>query len=110
MLSGTAKAGTAVAANANGVAPTADLKETKIQFSELGSGPMTLQGVQSSAHVTIGTRKDEVVVGAKLHLKFIYSPALLPDLSHLRISLNGEDLVVIPLSTWIHATSPTITI
>jgi cellulose synthase operon protein B len=80
------------------VSTPAAVRETKLTFTELGAGPMALHGVQSIGGVNIGTRKDEVVVSAKLHLRLTYSPAMLPELSHLRISLNGEALAALPLT------------
>jgi hypothetical protein len=79
-----------------GSAPAA-VRELKLTFAQLGAGPMALHGVQSIGSVNIGTRKDEVVVGATLHLRFTYSPAMLPDLSHLRVTLNGQALAAIAL-------------
>jgi hypothetical protein len=79
------------------VVPAAPVREVKLSFAELGSGPMALHGVQSVGSVNIGTRKDEVVVGATLHLRLTYSPAMLPDLSHLRVTLNGQTLAAIAL-------------
>jgi hypothetical protein len=71
--------------------------EAKITFADLGSGPIALQGVQSIATLNIGTRKDEAVVGATLHLRLTYSPSLLPELSHLRVSVNGQVIAALPL-------------
>jgi hypothetical protein len=71
--------------------------EAKITFADLGSGPIALRGVQSIGALNIGTRKDEAVVGATLHLRLIYSPSMLPELSHLRVSVNGQVLAAVPL-------------
>jgi cellulose synthase operon protein B len=73
------------------------VREAKIRFVEMGSGPIALHGVQSVAGLNIGTRKDEMVIGATLHLRLTYSPSMLPDLSHLRVSLNGQALAAIAL-------------
>lgn len=73
------------------------LREAKISFADMGSGPIALHGVQSVAGLNIGTRKDEMVVGATLHLRLTYSPSMLPALSHLRVSLNGQALAAIAL-------------
>jgi len=66
-------------------------------FAELGADPLALQGAQSTAVLHIGTRQDEAVVAATLHLRLTYSPALLPELSHLRISVNGQVVAALPL-------------
>ena len=71
--------------------------ETKLTFAEMGVDSMALHGVQSSAAVNIGIRRDEVVTGAVLHLRLTYSPSLLQDLSHLRIAFNGQSIAAVPL-------------
>jgi cellulose synthase operon protein B len=76
---------------------TGAVRTVKLSFSELGQGPMELRGVQASSGIDLGTRLDEVIVGAKLRLRLTYSPALLADLSHLRVSLNGQVLAALGL-------------
>jgi cellulose synthase operon protein B len=76
----------------------APVREVRTTFTALGAGPMSLQGVMSSAGVNLGIRKDEVVVSGVLHLRLTYSPSLIPELSHLRVSLNGETLEAITLT------------
>lgn len=73
-------------------------KETRSTFSELGAQSISLQGVQGVAGLDFGTRKDQMVVGGVLHLRMTYSPSLLEQLSHLRISLNGQSIGAIPLT------------
>lgn len=77
--------------------PQAPVRTVTLSFADLGAGPMDLHGVQSVGGLNIGTRQDEVVVAATLHLRFTYSPAMLPDLSHLRVSLNGQVLAAVAL-------------
>jgi cellulose synthase operon protein B len=85
-------------------APVADsppdpaAREVRLTFADLGADPIALHGVQSSAAVNVGIRRDEVVVGAVLHLRLTYSPSLLQDLSHLRVSLNGQAAAALPLA------------
>lgn len=80
-------------------ATNAPVREMKLTFGDLGAAsPIELHGVQSVGSVNIGTRKDEVVVGAVLHLRMTYSPAMLPDLSHLRVMLNGQALAALALT------------
>ena len=73
-------------------------KETRITFSQLGADSISLQGVQGVAGLDFGTRKDQMVVGGVLHLRMTYSPSLIEQLSHLRISLNGQSIGAIPLT------------
>jgi hypothetical protein len=78
--------------------PGAPLRTAKFSFADLGAESMTLRGVQSSATVSIGIREDEEVVAAVVHLRFSYSPSMLQELSHLRVSLNGQGISSLLLS------------
>lgn len=67
-------------------------------FRQLGSGGVAqLRGTESRLYLPLGIRLDETVSRARLTLRYAYSPALLPDLSHLRLSLNDETIAAIPL-------------
>jgi hypothetical protein len=92
LLSGGA-AGAAEPATAN-----SSVREVRLKFADLGADAIALHGVQSSAGVNFGIRGDEVVVAAALNLHLTYSPSMLPDLSHMRVALNGQILGVVPLS------------
>ena len=70
---------------------------TRVTFAQLGVPALELRGTQPSGTVNLGVRGDEVVMAAKLRLRFTYSPALLPQLSHLRVSLNDQVLAALPL-------------
>ena len=72
-------------------------REVKMKFGALGAGQMELRGARPVAGVHLGTRMDEVVTGAKLRLRMTYSPSMLPELSHLRVSINGQVLTALPL-------------
>ena len=74
------------------------LRELQVTFADLGAEAIDLRGVLSTAGLDIGIRKDEVVVDAVLHLRLTYSPSLLQDLSHLRVSLNGQAIEALTLT------------
>ncbi len=74
------------------------LREMRVTFADLGAESISLQGVQSTAGLDLGVRKDQVVVGAVLHLRLTYSPSLIPELSHLRVTLNGRTLAAVTLT------------
>ncbi|WDJ05524.1 cellulose biosynthesis cyclic di-GMP-binding regulatory protein BcsB [Xanthomonas campestris pv. incanae] len=57
---------------------------------------ITLRGVQGSAGVPFSVRSDEIVTAAALNLKYSYSPSLLPDLSHLKVTINGVTVGTLP--------------
>ncbi len=56
-----------------------------------------LRGVDGSQTLSFPIRADEVVVAAKLRIAYDYSPALIPEWSHLKISLNDRIATVLPL-------------
>lgn len=67
-------------------------------LKQLGAGvPMVLRGVEGYNAVPFDVRADEVVSAARLHLRYTYSPALLPDLSHINVLLNGEVAATLPV-------------
>src|SRR5262249_22324470 len=45
-----------------------------------------------------GIRGDQLVTGGTLHLRMTYSPSLIQDLSHLRVSLNGQTVAAVTLT------------
>lgn len=62
-----------------------------LTLKQLGRNyPMSLQGVESTDSVNFNVRADQVVTGANLTLHYAYSPALLPELSHINILVNDE--------------------
>ncbi|MGB6105429.1 MAG: cellulose biosynthesis cyclic di-GMP-binding regulatory protein BcsB [Pusillimonas sp.] len=56
-----------------------------------------LHGVNGRRGVVFGLRADEQVKGLQLDLAYRYSPALLEDLSHLNVILNGAVVASLPL-------------
>lgn len=75
-------------------------KSRSMNLRQLGIDyELTLRGTQGSAGVPFGVRTDELVQSAILNLKYSSSPALLPDLSHLRVAVNGVTVDAIPLQT-----------
>lgn len=73
-------------------------RHVSIPLRKIGAiGPLGLRGVQGSVALPFSVRSDEVVVGAKLRINYNYSPALLPELSHIQVVMNDEVAAVIPL-------------
>lgn len=85
-----------VALAMDATSPSSD-PPSQITFAQLGAPTLELRGTRPSATVNLGVRGDEVVMAAKLRLRFTYSPALLPQLSHLRVSLNDQVLAALAL-------------
>ncbi len=76
----------------------ASVREVRTTFADLGVGSMSLEGVEATGAVNFGIRKDELVVGGVLHLRLTYSPSLIQDLSHVRVSLNGQTVAAVTLT------------
>ncbi|MFZ4478518.1 MAG: cellulose biosynthesis cyclic di-GMP-binding regulatory protein BcsB [Rhodoferax sp.] len=67
-------------------------------FKQMGAwSAIRLRGVDGSQTLAFPVRANEVVVAAKLRIAYDYSPALIPELSHLKISLNDRFAAVLPL-------------
>lgn len=66
-----------------------------LTFKQMGAwSALELRGVDGSRTLAFPVRADEVVVAAKLRIAYDYSPALIPELSHLRILLNDKVAMV----------------
>lgn len=69
-------------------------------FKDLGAlFPLQLRGVDGTSGVAFSVRSDEVVTGARLKLNYAYSPALLADLSHIKVIVNDQVAATIPVTT-----------
>ncbi|MBV9619687.1 MAG: cellulose biosynthesis cyclic di-GMP-binding regulatory protein BcsB, partial [Gammaproteobacteria bacterium] len=73
-------------------------QEMRATFAELGAGALSLQGVAASGGVNFGVRADQLVTGATLHLRMTASPALIQELSHLRVTLNTQTVAALTLN------------
>lgn len=74
------------------------LRHESLSFKKMGAySPLKLRGVDGSYSLPFSVRLDETVTRARLKLGFNYSPALLEDLSHLKILVNEEVVAVLPL-------------
>lgn len=98
---GTSAAAAPVASGQAGAPGSALLpSSTKyLPFSRLGAfQPIHLTGVHGSDSVGVGVRLDRIVTGARLHLAYTYSPALLPAVSHIRVLFNQQAIATVPLN------------
>ena len=82
-------------ANAPGLGST---RTQELKLKDLGANsPIRLIGVQGEGSLPFTVRSDEEPVSGKINLTFAYSPALIPELSHLTVLMNGEVVGNIPL-------------
>ncbi len=58
-------------------------------LKQVGSGNMELRGIDTQTSVFFNLKQTHVVRTAKMHLSYSFSPALLPQLSHIRLLMNG---------------------
>jgi hypothetical protein len=73
--------------------------ERTLTFAQLGqSNGLRLRGTEGSADINFGVRLDHTVASALLRLRYAYSPALLPDLSQIKVYLNEELIATLPLN------------
>ncbi|MFN6953551.1 MAG: UDP-forming cellulose synthase catalytic subunit [Acetobacteraceae bacterium] len=71
--------------------PAPDTRVVTLTLRQLGlGGPMQLRGTSDLQGVMFGIRADEVVTDARLVLTGAASPALIPALSQLLVTLNDE--------------------
>ncbi|MFL9867590.1 cellulose biosynthesis cyclic di-GMP-binding regulatory protein BcsB [Paraburkholderia fungorum] len=69
-----------------------------LTFADLGArDPLQLRGTDGQNGVAFSVRGDEVVTGAVLHLVYSYSPALLANISQLKVLVNGEVAATLPV-------------
>lgn len=77
---------------------TADGRRQVLTLAQMGIyEPIALRGMDPERVLNVGVRADEVVTGATLRLQYTYSPALVFELSHLKITLNDEVVATLPL-------------
>ena len=81
------------------VAAGASTDNEAFNLKELGaSGQIALRGTSALQGVLFGVRSDEVVTNATLTLSGAISPALLPDLSNITVTLNDQYVGTIPVN------------
>lgn len=79
-------------------APRGATRTVRLSLKQLGAeGPFRLRGVDAMHGVPFSIRADEVVTAARLRLRYTYSPALIPALSHLNVIVNGEVAATVPV-------------
>jgi cellulose synthase (UDP-forming) len=61
----------------------------RFTLADAGSTQIELHGIDTQHNIYFALPETHVVRAAKIHIYYAFSPALLPQLSHLKISLNG---------------------
>ena len=60
---------------------------------------IVLRGVDAYHSIYFSVPQTQVVKTATMHIRYHFSPGLLPDLSHLKVSLNGTLFATLPVNT-----------
>ncbi|MDM0020207.1 cellulose biosynthesis cyclic di-GMP-binding regulatory protein BcsB [Variovorax saccharolyticus] len=58
---------------------------------------INLRGTSGTVGIPFSVRADELVTSASLKLNYAYSPALIPELSHLKVSVNDVLVTTLPV-------------
>ncbi|WP_373798116.1 cellulose biosynthesis cyclic di-GMP-binding regulatory protein BcsB, partial [Achromobacter insuavis] len=91
LLASAAEAPGTVPAATPAPAPAPFVADQTYTFKQLGAQyPLNLRGVDGSNTLNFSVRNDRVVTGARVDLRYAYSPALLSDLSHINVLVNDE--------------------
>ncbi len=78
--------------------PASFKADQRYTFKQLGAQyPLNLRGVDGSNTLNFSVRNDRVVTGARVDLRYAYSPALLAELSHINVLVNDEVAATIPV-------------
>ncbi len=70
---------------------------------------IVLRGVDAYHSVFFSVPQTQVVKTAKFHIKYHFSPGLIPDISHLKVSLNGTLFATLPVTTQPTQLNPDLT-
>ncbi|CAN5260419.1 cellulose biosynthesis cyclic di-GMP-binding regulatory protein BcsB [soil metagenome] len=90
-----APAGSATAAPAAAAPLAGTLRE--LNLTQLGIDyAIKLRGISGTVGIPFSVRADELITGASLRLNYAYSPALIPELSHIKVSVNNVLLSTLP--------------
>lgn len=84
-------------ATAQATASTGADGTREFNLTQLGINyAIQLQGVSATVGIPFSIRADELVTQAALRLHYSYSPALIPELSHLKVSVNDVLVATLP--------------
>jgi cellulose synthase (UDP-forming) len=88
-------------------APAPGTFNSVLTLSDLGvADTIVLRGIDAYDTVRFSLPETQVVKTATLHLRYHFSPGLIPSLSHLKVSLNGTLFATLPVTTQPTAVQP----
>ncbi|WP_285410623.1 cellulose biosynthesis cyclic di-GMP-binding regulatory protein BcsB [Variovorax sp. efr-133-TYG-130] len=90
-----ATAATAASANTTPVAGAV----RELNLTQLGIDyAIQLRGISGTVGIPFNVRADELVTAASFRLNYAYSPSLIPELSHLKVTVNDVLVATLPVS------------
>ncbi|MFC5864750.1 UDP-forming cellulose synthase catalytic subunit [Acidicapsa dinghuensis] len=66
-------------------------------LADIGTGPIEMHGVDSTRSIFFALPQTHVVRMAKIHIYYSFSPALLQQMSHIQLMLNGTLFATLPV-------------
>ncbi|WP_234382560.1 cellulose biosynthesis cyclic di-GMP-binding regulatory protein BcsB [Variovorax sp. PMC12] len=92
-----APATAATAASANTTPVAGAVRE--LNLTQLGIDyAIQLRGISGTVGIPFNVRADELVTAASFRLNYAYSPSLIPELSHLKVTVNDVLVATLPVS------------
>ncbi len=67
---------------------------------------IVLRGVDAYHSIQFSVPQTQIIKTATMHIRYHFSPGLLPDISHLKVSLNGTLFATLPVTTRPMSTNP----
>jgi cellulose synthase (UDP-forming) len=66
-------------------------------LADIGTGPIEMHGVDSTRSIFFALPQTHVVRSAKIHIYYSFSPALLQQMSHIQLMVNGTLFATLPV-------------
>src|SRR6202000_1445752 len=66
-------------------------------LADIGAGSIEMHGIDSQQSFFFTLPQTHVVKAGKVHIYYSFSPALLTQLSHIQLSLNGTLFATLPV-------------
>ena len=93
-----ATAATAAATASANTTPVAGAVR-ELNLTQLGIDyAIQLRGISGTVGIPFNVRADELVTAASFRLNYAYSPSLIPELSHLKVTVNDVLVATLPVS------------
>ncbi len=92
-----AAAATAATSTIPAATPVAAVRE--LNLTQLGIDyAVQLRGISGTVGIPFNVRADELVTAASFKLNYAYSPSLIPELSHLKVTVNDVLVATLPVN------------